>query len=642
MLCIAVQATPGFAADPSKLPDEIIRQIGLLLEEKATRTPAQQKMDSQLVHGAKIARGQAIAGLPNFKPNLKLNADGRVMVDIDATVTDALVAQIKAGGGQVIASVPDLHAVRALVSPVQAEALAGRADVRFIRPAAEATTNVGSVTSQGDVAHAANTFRTRTNADGTGIRVGVLSDSIDNLATSQSTGDLGAVTVLPGQGGAGTGEGTAMLEIVHDIAPGAELFFATAFSSSESFAQNIRDLRAAGCNIIIDDVSYFDESPFQDGVISQAVNDVSASGVLYFSAAGNSGNKDGGTSGTWEGNFSDGGPLTVGTTSYRIHSFGAATSNTVLSGGGNGRVDLFWADPLGGSSNDYDLFVTDAAFTTVLRASTNLQNGTQNPYESISTLNPGERIVIAKHIGAADRFLHLDTGRAWLTYSTAGKTRGHNASGAANAFSVAATSAASRTTPFTSGTSVRVEPYSSDGPRRVFFNPNGTAITPGNFTATGGAVLQKPDITAADGISTSVPNFTTFSGTSAAAPHAGAIAALLTSFIPTLTPAQVRTALQNSALDIETTTGVDRDSGFGIGMPVNALATLAVWVDFAAAGPGTGAFITPYNTLALGIANVPTNGAILVKSGSTPTTTNIPSTKPLRIQSVGGPVHIGP
>ena len=74
-----------------------------------------------------------------------------------------------------------------------------------------------------------------------------LIDGVDGLAMSQGTGDLGAVTVLPGQAGNGNGgEGTAMLEIIHDLAPGAQLYFATAFNGLTGFAQNIRDLRAAG------------------------------------------------------------------------------------------------------------------------------------------------------------------------------------------------------------------------------------------------------------------------------------------------------------------------------------------------------------------------------------------------------------
>ena len=80
----------------------------------------------------------------------------------------------------------------------------------------------------------------------------------------------------------GPSGGAAMLEIIHDLAPGAELYFATAFGGPASFAQNILNLRAAGCDIIVDDVGYANESPFQDGPIAQAVSDVGAAGVLYF------------------------------------------------------------------------------------------------------------------------------------------------------------------------------------------------------------------------------------------------------------------------------------------------------------------------------------------------------------------------
>src|SRR5439155_20751619 len=77
-------------------------------------------------------------------------------------------------------------------------------------------------------------------------------------------GELGNVTILPGQIGSGD-EGTAMLEVIHDLAPGAQLYFATAVEGIGSFARNIRNLRAAGCDIIVDDVPYSNETPFQDG-----------------------------------------------------------------------------------------------------------------------------------------------------------------------------------------------------------------------------------------------------------------------------------------------------------------------------------------------------------------------------------------
>jgi subtilisin-like proprotein convertase family protein len=136
------------------------------------------------------------------------------------------------------------------------------------------------------------------------------------------------------------------------------------------------------------------------------------------------------------------------------------------------------------------------------------------------------------------------------------------------------------------------EVFTSDGPRRVFFNPDGTPITPGNFSSTGGTVRPKPDVTAADGVRTTVAGLNPFFGTSAAAPHAAAIAALVLSGNPGITPAEVRTALTRTAIDIEAS-GYDRDTGFGIVMANRVLRfTGATPQPFAVAGAPTVAPIT--------------------------------------------------
>jgi len=562
-------AVHSLAADPPALAAHTREQLRLLHEEKISRTPAQRKLDSQLVYALRQKRlGLVAPGLTRLRPGKLAEENGRQLVDLNATVTPGLLEFITRSGGLVVNSFPRYAAIRAWVPLGSLELLAARGDVRSIRPADRATTNVGGLPVEGDVAHRANEARSTFLANGSGIKIGVLSDSVNFLAQSQATGALPNVTVLPGQAGFGPGEGTAMLEIVHALAPGAELYFATAGAGVASFSQNIRDLQAAGCQIIVDDITYFNESPFFDGPISQAVNDVSAAGALFFSSAGNSGNKDDNTSGTWEGDFRDGGPATIGKAG-RLHDFGGTTANTVQPGGGFRRVDLFWSDPPGHSTNDYDIYVLDSS-GLVTRSSSNFQIGSSDPYESLNELNLAERIVIVKYSGA-DRYLSLTTGRGILSVTTSGSVRGHNAAGAANAFSVAATRAASPPAPFVGGSANPLETFSSDGPRRVFFNAAGNAITPGNFSATGGAVLQKPDITAADGVSTTVPGFATFLGTSAAAPHAAAIAALLWSFDPVQTPAEIRTLLTSTALDIGPP-GVDHGSGAGIVMANLALA----------------------------------------------------------------------
>lgn len=80
-----------------------------------------------------------------------------------------------------------------------------------------------------------------------------------------------------------------MLEIIHDIAPNATLFFHTAGNSPSDFAVAVQRLVDAGCNIICDDITFLDEPFFEDGLLTQEINNLS-SNILFFSSAGNSGN----------------------------------------------------------------------------------------------------------------------------------------------------------------------------------------------------------------------------------------------------------------------------------------------------------------------------------------------------------------
>jgi len=164
-------------------------------------------------------------------------------------------------------------------------AAAGLASLGFAQAAA-AITNAGSVTSQGDQAMRSNVARASYGVDGSGVTVGVLSDSFNCLggaAADITSGDLSPVTVVQeiGSCGVGTDEGRAMLQIVHDIAPGASLAFASAFNGTASFATNIQSLAAAGTKVIVDDVLYLAEPFFQDGIIAQAVNNAVATGVAF-------------------------------------------------------------------------------------------------------------------------------------------------------------------------------------------------------------------------------------------------------------------------------------------------------------------------------------------------------------------------
>lgn len=635
------------AQDDKRLSPEVVKQVEALIREKESRSDAQKKIDSRLLYRIKKERGEAIAdGVPELRSDVQVDDRGFVAVEITAHVNPKLLATLEKMGAEIIAVVAQYRSITARLPIAEIENLAARTDIIFIQPQMEMMTSkaaahpirssdvdsltefgaadllerrqlpsfqtrarhvrefltarladdqlTGTVTSQADTTHRAALSRTIATVTGTGLKIGVLSNGVNSLAARQLSGDLPAtVTVLPGQAGSGD-EGTAMLELVYDLAPGAQLFFATANPSPAQFGQNIKDLRTAGCDIIIDDVTYFVETPFQDGqapavisptnagIVIQAVNDVTIgaqAGGLYFSSAANSGNKNDNTAGAWEGDFVDGGatgaPIPAGN---NVHNYGGGvTQNALLA---NARATLKWSDPLGGSGNDYDLYVLNAAGTAVVASSANVQSGTQDPYEDAGNCFTGERIVLVKKAAAANRFLHLNTNRGVLTVSTAGVVYGHNAS--LNTISVAATPAGPAQNnaaigPFPNAHSAAnvVEQFSSDGPRRIFYLANSTAITAGNVSSTGGQLLQKPDITAADGTSTTTPGFSPFFGTSAAAPHAGALMALLKQASPASTRTQLYNAMTSSAIDIEAP-GVDRDSGAGIFMPLRAMSALGV------------------------------------------------------------------
>ncbi|WP_086839796.1 S8 family peptidase [Amycolatopsis kentuckyensis] len=608
------------AAQPSTVDAAAARTeagINALQSIKKSLTPAERKQSSQLVVEKRLRADRSLAAkLPEYRSGVGVSNAGTVSVDI-AAQGKAVANAVKAAGGAVRYVSPD-GAVRADLPLSALDAIAGRADVAEVKPAAQATTwsepgnrdfrqasrnaaaqaAAATQVSEGDKAHGADTARTTYGVSGSGVKVCVLSDGVDSLAKSQAAGELPAVDVLSGQKGSGD-EGTAMLEIIHDLAPNATLGFATAFTSEASFAANIRALRSTGnCQIIVDDVSYFDESPFQDTQVAQAVNDVTAAGALYFSSAGNSGNATDGTSGYYEGDFRASASKISGVTGTP-HDFDPSSTTQnfdALSAGSLGRpVTLFWSDPWGKSANDYDLFILNSS-GSVVASSENGQSGAQNPYEiaSVPTTGSGYKVAVVKYSGA-DRFIALNVIRGRFVasgslkaFSTNGVTNGHSA--AVNAFSVAAAPAAGAfTRPLETGdpanpagpypglytASSKWERFSSDGKRRLFYNADGTAITPGNVSSTGGTVRSKPDITAADGVATSVTGFQPFFGTSAAAPHAAAIAALLLSGKPTATPAQIRTALVSSSIDLGTP-GFDTVTGNGVIMAGPALAALGV------------------------------------------------------------------
>jgi hypothetical protein len=610
-LLVTAQVAPSVAVKPPFEPSpgaltNVLAQIEGLQLETAALSPAQKKIYPSLLNALREHRGTAPRPYaPLLRSGVSLLPGGRILVDINATVTATVLANIQKLGGTIVNSFAQYQAIRAEIPIESLEGIAGLTEVNAIRPGAVAVSNIGSATSEGDVGHQANFVRSTYNASGAGVKVGVISTSDLGLKQSQSTLDLGFVTELPGQSGLGLpggdpGEGTAMMEIVHDLATNAQLFFATGLLGDINTAASICSMATNyGCQIIIDDITSVYESPFHENQpLSQAIQTVSDLGVLCFSAAGNDGDQDSGTSGTWQGDFNPGQGTTFPTIPGTLHDWGQGSVFNLVTNKnvGSEGVLLFWTDPWGGASSDYNVYVTDGSGNLIL-AGNGVQAGapTDWPMEWITAgATNGQFIVVARMSGPT-RMIQVSTVRGGLAISTAGATRGHNAPSAANAFGVAGVAAQGVTTAFSAtnllfykgssnATNDLFYNLSSDGPRRIFYETDGTAVTPNDFTSTGGRVLQKPDMTAATGVTASL-TFTTnsgfrpFYGTSASAPHAGAIAALLLSYRPDLTPDQVSAALTNTTVSFGA--GLARDQGAGVVMADQAMAYLIPTVHFA-------------------------------------------------------------
>jgi hypothetical protein len=509
------------------------------------------------------------------------------VVTIDAVASGdpaALEAELIALGAQDTAIAGRMVSARIPLAAIPY--LEGVVSLQFAR-AAQAVTNVGIVTSQGDKVMRADIARGLYGVDGTGVLVGVLSDSYNcqgGATFDMATGDLPPTVMVVQESSCGSNsssdEGGAMLQIVHDVAPGASLAFATAFNGQASFANNIKALRDAGAKVIVDDVSYIDAPMYQDGVIAQAVDNVKASGVAYFSSAGNQARH------AYEHAFVPGQifapgafaglPFLGGT----AHNFGGTAMQRISFPAGTGfTLALQWDSPFfsvsgdPGTPNDLDIYLLQN--NVVVRAATTNNLMSKDPVEVLSAvcLGPGtcvRSIMIVNHAGP-------DPGRFKLVFYGASRrltlTPAMNSGtiyGHANALGAIAVGAANYKTPTT------LEPFSSGGTTPVLFD------TLGNRLMTPDLRQFKPEIVAPDGANTTFfsagndpefDGFPNFFGTSAAAPHAAGVAALMVQALPTLPPETLRNTLENTALNMGAA-GFDVNTGFGLIRADAALAAL--------------------------------------------------------------------
>ena len=564
-------------------------QLGRFYAFKEGRTPAQKKIDTQiLMRSSAITSPQVTVGLPNGLVNSYAGENGYADCNVKCTVSDRLVELIKAKGGIVISVSQRFGAIHAKIPFAAIEQIAADSDVKSIKKIWRGMTNKGT-TSEGVKAHRADTARSSYGVTGAGVKVGVISDGCDDLRTLQYSGDLPSnVQVLSGRAGSGY-EGGAMMEIVHDMAPNAGLAFANYGSSCEEFGEAILALFNAGCKVVVDDISFGNDAAFEDGPISQAINEMTKKGGVYVTCACNSGAYDRGTSCVWEGDFSasDTSPYFKGkagfekyTKSYVCHTFtadpivkqmGYDCFNEITgvngSSSGSSYLCLQWADKWGKSANDYDFFVVDLYTGSLIVASADDQNGNDDPIEMAEFPNTAlymhkPVVMVVKKTTAKARFFRFEIPRGRLSLYSSGSIFGHHAN--ENAITCAAAAAPSGRV-FTANDPL--EDFSSDGPGFRFYKTNGTAYktgTAGLFDGGkgGGVEIKKPDVTAADSVSCSANGFENFPGTSAAAPHGAAIAALMLEANPSLSAAKVKELMTKSTMRSSVTW--DRNYGYGI------------------------------------------------------------------------------
>ncbi len=459
----------------------------------------------------------------------------------------------------------------AWVSPDRLLALASQPFVRTVRTVDPPQVNTGSVTTEGAALLKSDTFRSTLGHAGRGMKIGVISDGVDSWMTARDTGDLPAgVHVLSNL--CGGDEGTAMLEIVHDIAPEAELYFHDMSDNQIGFNSGITALADAGCQVIVDDIVYLAEPAFEDGIIASHVDDLVASrNIVYISSAGNEGNRH------YQGLFTP----EPGT---NVHNFtNGAPSSTPrlyvnLSPGSGVYAILHWDDQWGRSANDYDLAAyLHGRYANPIVVSRDSQDGSGDPIEGVGIGNDGDEYIeielnVTRHAGDTRTLEVYLFPFGGARVNPANIVQGDSIFGHAAASRAIAVAAADVASP------ASLEAYSSWGPSTIRWPSTELRQKPEIAGPDGNLISGAGDWGRRDG------SHYRFYGTSASAPHVAALAALIWSGQPTASASRVRSALLETA-DDRGPAGFDY--GWGHGWP-NALAFARQLGVMQLQGPGGG------------------------------------------------------
>lgn len=455
--------------------------------------------------------------------------------------------------------------------------------------------------------------RERFGVDGTGVKVGVISDSFDVSSTAATTAaqDIG-MGVLPGPGNPcgyltpvhvldesaedASDEGRAMAQLVHGVAPGAELMFASFGYDRYTMADRIIALADAGAQIIVDDVQFLDDTSYQDGVVSSAVRDVTARGVIYVAIAGNNnvvGAADGGSAGepigSWATDRYDPVSCPAGLVAQLPWLDESTTdcANFAIDDGDDGtpdraarngiRIDddspitatLQWAEPADGVNADFTVAVTDEN-AVVVASQQHLDPDVPVVVLDITTPDgPGfYYISILRHSdpGSATDITPAFTLGFWQSYLSIGDLQYHRSGTGQNGARITVGPTvwghSGGVDSFTVGASESDVPdvvswFSSLGPVEHLFEPWRMDGTPSAPLAQP-HIISKPDAISVNWVRTSFFRPTgsdqdeyRFTGTSAAAPLAAGVFALGLQRAPQAGAAAQRAAIVATATAVQ-------------------------------------------------------------------------------------------
>ena len=583
--------------------------------------------------------------------NLRIDAAGSVQVVVLMTeVTDDTLRQLAAAGA--VIEIPDAvnRRVQARVPASRLAAIAALPVVTFVRPPSYAVRRTGSVTTEGDSIIEADIARQQFGIDGTGVSVGVISDGLKGLFATgcttcagapngpMATGDLPASTgtrsaavltastggitgqsfranrdleglppASPPCGFAGAGaEGTALLEVVHDVAPGAKLAFANA-DTDLAFNQAVNFL-AASNDVVVDDLGFFGFA--YDGTSPVSANTASALNNpanrirAYITANGN--DADGHYLGGYVNSGVDAAGISGVANPGHVHLFQSAADTTDVLGLGsqpydlvnlptNGEVVVFltWDDAFGHSASNYDLYLVQQSTGRVVARSIDVQAGAQDPVEAIDFTNRAAadsfRIMVQNVRDAAPpRNLTLflfepECASAGPQLLANGRHERHNYNTLTKSVSAQSDAGGSPVSVISVGAICSASAAAAGafaGSIAPSESCNDRLHQTAEYFSSRGPTLDgrmKPDIAAIDGVSiTAAGNFETpFFGTSAAAPHVAGQAALMLQAAPCLLDGapgaldvvSARTALRRLVLSNATAIGdAGPDNTVGVGL----------------------------------------------------------------------------